>query len=110
VCGDFNAEPGEVPVEAIAGRVENTNNADLRHRVLIPCSGAIPETVRFSHLHHGQGNLLDHMLISQSLLRFFQRADLLNENLHDESLPFTYDTKYPESDHAPFAAEFDIPS
>ena len=26
VCGDFNAEPGEVPVEAICGRIENTNN------------------------------------------------------------------------------------
>ena len=110
VCGDFNAEPGEVPVEAIAGRVENTGNPDLRSSVLIPCSRAIPETLRFSHYHHGQGNLLDHMLISQSLLPFFRRAEIFNENLHDESLPFTFDTKYPESDHAPFVAEFAVTS
>ena len=108
ICGDFNAEPGEVPVEAIAGRVENTGNPDLRSSVLIPCSRAIPATLRFSHLHQGHGNLLDHMLISQSLLPLFRRAEIFNENLHDESLPFSFDTKYPESDHAPFVAEFAI--
>lgn len=106
VCGDFNAEPGEVPVEAIAGAVENTNNPDLRSRVLIPCSRRIPESIRYSLFHHGQGNLLDHMLVSQSLLASFGHAEIHNENLHDESLPFNFDTKYPESDHAPFVAEF----
>lgn len=106
VCGDFNAEPGEVPVEAITGRVENTGNSALRSRVLIPCSLAIPDSVRFSHYHQGHGNLLDHMLISQSLLPRFQHAHIFNENLHDESLPFMSDIKYPESDHAPFVAEF----
>ncbi len=108
VCGDFNAEPGEVPVEAICGRVENTNNPDLRSHVLIPCSKGIPESVRFSHFHHGKGNLLDHMLISQGMLQAFRKAYILNENLHDESLPFTYDNKFPESDHAPFVSEFEF--
>ena len=106
VCGDFNAEPGEVPVEAISGKVENTNNPDLRSRVLIPCSSRIPESGRYSLFHHGRGNLLDHMLISQSLLTNFIHAEIHNENLHDESLPSNSDTKYPESDHAPFVAEF----
>ena len=109
VCGDFNAEPGEVPVEAMCGRVENTSNPDLRSRVLTPCSMGIPESVRFSHYHEGHGNLLDHMLISQSLLPYFRRAEIHNETLHDESLPFTFDTKYPESDHAGFIAEFTVP-
>ncbi len=108
VCGDFNAEPGEVPVEAIRGRVENTNNPDLRSRVLTSCSKGIPESVRFSHLHHGHGNLLDHILISQSLLPFFRSAQIFNENLHDESLPYNYDSKFPESDHAAFVAEFNL--
>ena len=108
VCGDFNAEPGEVPVEAITGRVENTNNPDLRSRVLIPCSNAISESVRYTHFHHGKGNLLDHLVISQTLLTSFDHAEILNENLHDESLPFTFDTKYPESDHAAFLANFRI--
>ena len=106
VCGDFNAEPGEVPVEAICGRVENTGNSNLRSRVLIPCSRAIPDSVRFSHYHHGHGNLLDHIVFSQQLLPFFAGAEIHNENLHDESLPFMSDRKYPESDHAAFVAEF----
>lgn len=109
VCGDFNSEPGEVPVEAIAGRVENTDNPILRPRVLVACSHGIPESVRFSHYHHGQGNLLDHTLISQALLPYFREASILNENLHDESLPFTFDTKYPESDHAAFLSVFAEP-
>ena len=108
VCGDFNAEPGEVPVEAIRGTVENTNNPALRSRSLIPCNLAIPDSARFSHLHHGQKNLLDHMLISQALLPYFSGAAIQNENLHDESLPYTSDTKYPESDHAAFVAEFSL--
>ena len=106
VCGDFNAEPGEVPVEAICGRVENTGNPALRSSVLLPCSSAIAESIKFSHLHHGKGNLLDHMLISQSMYHLFVEADIFNENLHDESLPFASDIKYPESDHAPFLATF----
>lgn len=107
VCGDLNAEPGEVPIEAICGRVENTDNPKLRSRVMVPCSNGIAESVRFTHLHHGKGNLLDHMLISQALLPHFRRAEIYNETLHDESLPFAFETKYPESDHAPFVAEFD---
>ncbi|MDU0353716.1 endonuclease/exonuclease/phosphatase family protein [Paraglaciecola aquimarina] len=106
VCGDFNAEPGEVPVEAIRGRVENTGNPALRHTVMLPCSLAIADSVRFSHLHHGQKNLLDHMLISQSMFSLFSEAHIFNENLHDESLPFASDSKFPESDHAPFVAHF----
>ncbi len=106
VCGDFKAEPGEVPVEAICDRVENTDNPDLRNRVLIPASSGIAQSVRYTHFHHGHGNLLDHILISQSLLAHFSHAEIHNENLHDESLPFTFDVKYPESDHAPFVAEF----
>ena len=106
VCGDFNAEPGEVPVEAIRGRVENTGNLQLRARVLVPCNGSIPESVRFSYLYQGRRSLLDHMLISQSLLPYWRSSRILNEMLHDESLPFFHDRKFPESDHAPYVSEF----
>lgn len=106
VCGDFNAEPGQVPVEAILGRVENTGNAELRSRVMVPCSQALSASRRFTHIHHGEGNLLDHVLISQALLPHFAGAEIHNEALHDESLPFYFERKFPESDHAAFVAEF----
>lgn len=108
VCGDFNAEPGQVPVEAIAGRIENTGNAALGFRQLVPCSNSIPKEARYSHLHEGQGNLLDHMLMSRSLLAHYRSAEIHNEMLHDESIAFATDTKYPESDHAPFVVNFDL--
>lgn len=108
VCGDFNSEPGDVPVEAIAGRIENTGNAALGFRQLIPCSNSIPKEVRHSHLHEGRGNLLDHMLISRTLLAHYRSAEIHNEILHDESIAFASDVKYPESDHAPFVVSFDL--
>ncbi|MEN8133584.1 MAG: endonuclease/exonuclease/phosphatase family protein [Pseudomonadota bacterium] len=45
VCGDFNAESLEVPVEAIRGSVENTGNAGLGKRVMVPCEHTIPESL-----------------------------------------------------------------
>ncbi len=109
VCGDFNAHPNEVPVEAISGRIENTGNPDLVHRVLTPCENTVPESSRYTYLHQGQKRLLDHMLISRSMLRHYRMAEIHNEMLHNEGAAYAYDTKFPESDHAPFIAEFEIP-
>jgi predicted extracellular nuclease len=108
VCGDFNAHPEEVPVEAIAGRIENTGNKNLNGRVLVSCENSIPESARYTYLHQGNKRLLDHMLISRPLLPFYRGSEIHNEILHDESIAFAVDTKYPESDHAPFIAEFEF--
>ena len=108
VCGDFNAEPGQVPVEAIVGSVENTSNPDLVDRQLWPCSLSIPDNARFTHLHHGQKNMLDHMLMSRPMVARYRGAEIHNEMLRDESLAFYMDDKFPESDHAPFVVEFNM--
>ncbi|OEU47288.1 MAG: endonuclease [Desulfobacterales bacterium S3730MH5] len=109
VCGDFNAESDEVPVEAIRGDVENTGNARLVKRVLVPCERTIPEHSRFSMLHLGKGRMIDHLLLSRALLAYYRGSEIHNEILHDESIAFATDKKYPESDHAPVIAEFDLP-
>jgi exonuclease III len=109
VCGDFNAEQSEVPLEAIRGDIENTDNPQLVKRVLIPCETTVPESSRFSLLHHGKGNMLDHILVSRSLLAFYQGTEIHNELLHDESVAFATDKRFPESDHAPVVAEFELP-
>ena len=109
VCGDFNADLDDVPVEAIRGDVENTGNGDLAERVMIPCERTVPEPSRFSLLHHGKGNMLDHLLVSRSLLAYYKGSEIHNEVLHDETIAFAMDIKYPESDHAPVVAEFEIP-
>lgn len=107
VCGDFNAEPGQVPVEAICGKIENTANPALHHRQLIPASNSLAEDKRYSHIHAGHKSLLDHLLFSTSLLPRYREAELHTELLHDESIAYATDTKYPESDHAPFVAVFE---
>ena len=46
--------------------------------------------------------------LSPALLARFRSARILNEDLHDESLPYHSDRKFPQSDHAAFVAEFEL--
>lgn len=110
VCvGDFNADLDHVPVAAIRGDVEDTGNGALATRVLFPCEQTVPESSRYSLFHHGQPNMLDHLLASRALLAHYRGTEIHNELLHDESVAFAGDTKFPESDHAPVVAEFELP-
>ncbi|MFK8025243.1 MAG: endonuclease/exonuclease/phosphatase family protein [Ilumatobacter sp.] len=106
VAGDFNAEPNEVPVLAIRGAVESTGNGDLAARVLVPIEQTIPEPSRFTLIYQGRGEMIDHMLVTRNLLGSYRGSEIHNEILHDESLAFAGDRKFPESDHAPVVAEF----
>lgn len=109
LCGDLNADLDDVPVKALRGDVEDTGNGALAGRVLLPCERTIPETSRYSLFHQGKGNMLDHVLASRPLLAHYRGAEIHNELLHDESIAFATDKKFPESDHAPVVATFDIP-
>jgi predicted extracellular nuclease len=109
VCGDFNADLDEVPMEAIRGDVENTGNPALVSRLMVPCERNIPASARFSLYHHGRPVMLDHILVSRPLLAYWQGSAAHNEILHDESVAFAVDTLFPESDHAAVMAEFLLP-
>ena len=106
ICGDFNAEPDEVPAMTIRGRTEDTGNPDLNARVMHPVALSIAQDRRFTLYHHGNKNLLDHMLVSRRMMASFMDAEIHNEMIHDESIAFARDNKFPESDHAPMVAEF----
>lgn len=109
VCGDFNATADEVPVVALRGAVEDTGNAALGARVLVPCENTVPGDRRYSLIHHGRGEMIDHVLVSRALLAWYRGTEIHNEVLPDESGAFRTDTKFPESDHAPVVAEFVVP-
>lgn len=109
VCGDFNADIDDVPVHAIRGRVEDTGNPELLRRVLAPCELTVPEPARYSLIHLGKGNMLDHLLVSRPLLEFYRGTEIHNELLPDESGAFRTDVQFPESDHAPVVGEFQLP-
>jgi endonuclease/exonuclease/phosphatase family metal-dependent hydrolase len=107
-CGDFNADHDEVPVNAIRGLVEDTGNATLGNRIMVPCEFSIPEPARYSLLHLGRKTMLDHILVSRALLADYRGTEIHNEALPDESGAFRTDVQFPESDHAPVVAEFGI--
>ena len=109
VCGDMNADNSSVPLNAIRGPVEETGNPELGPRVMVPCERSIPESARYSLLHLGKGEMLDHILVSRSMLAYYQDTEIHNEILPDESGAFRTDVKFPESDHAPVVAEFVLP-
>lgn len=109
IGGDFNAFAGSVAFKAVAGSVEDTQNPKLRSTVLIACEGNVPPDQRVTLIHHGMGNMLDHVLVSQALYPYWIETDIFNEVLHDESLAFATDVKFPESDHAPVVARFRSP-
>lgn len=108
VCGDFNAGSDEVPVVAIRGPVEETGNPALTGRVLVPCENTIPDSSRYSLLHLGKREMLDHLLVSRPLLAFYRGAEIQNEALPDESGAFRTDAMFPESDHAPVLGRFEV--
>lgn len=108
VCGDFNADLEDVPVAAIRGRVEDTGNGELGERAMLPCETTVPAPARFSLYHHGRPQMLDHVLVSRAMIDSYRGTEVHNETLHDESVAFATDIKFPESDHAPVVAEFDF--
>lgn len=95
VAGDFNAEPEEVPVLAICGNVEDTNNRDLASRVLVPIENTNP----------GPGPL--HLLPPRprpddrpharhpKLLAHYRGSEIHNEILHDHSIALPPTTSTP---------------
>jgi predicted extracellular nuclease len=111
VVGDFNADFEDVPVMAIRGPVAETNNPDLGSRVLVPCELSVPESARYSLLHRGREEMIDHVLVSRPLLAHYRGTEIHNEVLPDESSYFgdsRIDRLFPESDHAPVIADFEL--
>ena len=108
ICGDFNADAKEVPLRAIFGPVEDTGNPAHAPRIMVPCENNVPPSARYSLFHLGKGNMLDHIIASRPLIRYFHVAEIHNEALPDESGAFRTDVQFPESDHAPVVAEFNF--
>jgi hypothetical protein len=86
--------------------VENTGSAKLAKRVLVPCERNHPRALACLVVTPWSGGMRDHLLVSRAPLACYRGSEVHNELLHDESVVFASDIKYPESDHAPVIAEF----
>ena len=89
MAGDFNAQTDEVPIKAVCGPVEETGNPAHAARMMVPCENNIPDSTRYSLFHLGKGQMLDHIIVSRPLLRYFRGAEIHNEErcrMNPESL------------------------
>jgi endonuclease/exonuclease/phosphatase family metal-dependent hydrolase len=109
VCGDFNAGDTETPVRTIRGDEEDTGNGHLARRTLVPVERSLPEGQRFSAIHHGRQIMLDHILVSRTLLGWYVGAEIHNEVLGDELISPALVWGPPDSYHAPVVAAFESP-
>jgi endonuclease/exonuclease/phosphatase family metal-dependent hydrolase len=108
-CGDFNADIHETPVRTIRGDEEDAGNPHLAGRTLVPVERSLARSRRFSVVHHGRPQMLDHLLISRSLLGWYRSIEVHNEALGDELITAHAVRGSPESFHAPIVAEFEMP-
>jgi endonuclease/exonuclease/phosphatase family metal-dependent hydrolase len=106
VCGDFNADAYEIPVRTIRGDEEDAGNPHLAMRTLVPLERSLADSRRFSVVHHGRPQMLDHLLVSRPLLAWYRDVEIHNEALGDELITPQAVRGSPESFHAPVVAEF----
>lgn len=108
VAGDFNAEDHDNALRIAIAAEEDTGNGALSPRSLVLLDRALPADRRWSVLHHGRPQMLDHILVSRSLYGHFREIEVHNETLGDELVGFGKGTRSPASYHAPLVAEFAI--
>ena len=109
VCGDFNADVREMPVRIIMGAEEDTGNGRLAGRALVALETTVPGDRRYSVIHGGRPVMLDHLLVSRSLMAWYRGAEIHNEALGDELVAWARIGDSPDSFHAPVVASFALP-
>lgn len=108
VAGDFNAEDHEVPIKLCVAANEDTGNSELARRSLVVLDRALAEDRRWSVLHHGRPQMLDHVLASRSLYGHFRGCEIYNEALEDEAVGHARSVRSAGSYHAPLVAAFEL--
>lgn len=110
VAGDFNAEDYGVTLRLAIAAEEDLGASGLSPHSLIVLDRAIPADRRWSVLHHGRPQMLDHILASRALYGRFRGIEVHNEGLGDEALGYGKALHSAASYHAPVVAEFDFGS
>jgi endonuclease/exonuclease/phosphatase family metal-dependent hydrolase len=108
VAGDFNAEDHETPLKILIGAEEDTGNGHLAKRALVVLDRSLAVDRRFSIVHHGRAQMLDHILANRPMLACFRDIEAHNETVPDELVTFARVRQEPGSPHAPIAAHFDL--
>lgn len=106
VAGDFNAEDYDSPLRILVGAEQDTGNGALAAKSLIVLDRAIPRDRRFSVVHQGKPQMLDHVLCSRGLYGRFRSIQVFNEAVSDEAVGYARVDRPVGSYHACVVAEF----
>lgn len=104
VAGDLNADEHETPVRVLRGDGADTGNPALAARVLVPVERDVARESRYSVVHAGARQCLDHVLVSPAIARGRHRVTIDNGGLRDE----TSGEPVAGSFHAPIVAEIEV--
>lgn len=108
VCGDFNCQDHETPMRIVQASEDDTGNPHLTARSLIVADRSLPEDRRYSVIHNGRPQMLDHILVTRSLAGYLQDVQIHNEGLTDECAAAGLEHGIPGSSHAALIADFAI--
>jgi endonuclease/exonuclease/phosphatase family metal-dependent hydrolase len=109
VAGDLNAGVTDSAYRILRADIEDTGNPALAGRALVALEDRIPEPRRFTVLHRGRRQLLDHLLASAALSGCVRDAEILNEGLGDEYELAQAGIEPAGSLHAPLVVELELP-
>ncbi len=73
-------------------------------RALVPIERTLRASQRFSVVHGGTRQMLDHLLVSQAQLAGYRHVEVYNQSPADKLTDAG-----PESHYAPLVAEFELP-
>lgn len=104
VAGDLNADASSTAVRILRADVEDTGNAALASRSLDALEERVEEDRRYTVIHRGHRQTLDHLLASPALARGHVATDIFNDGLEDEF----FTARPVGSLHAPVVAEIEI--
>ncbi|PLX38286.1 MAG: endonuclease [Hyphomicrobiales bacterium] len=104
--GDFNADAFESALRIAIAESDDTGNGALANRTLVPVERMLAADRRHTVLHLGRPLMLDHVLVSRSLLAHLDRVEVHNETLLDEAIAPLRANGPTASYHAPLMAIF----
>lgn len=103
VAGDLNADLLETPLRLLLAAQDDTGTPALAGRALVAAEARVPDAERFTTLHGGRPQLLDHILMSEALAAHLTNVRIDNASvLDDTAVP----DDFPGSLHAPLRATF----
>lgn len=108
VAGDYNAEDHGPTLQLAVAAEEDVGTNELAAHSLVVLDRALSADRRWSVLHHGREQMLDHILASHTLYGHFRAIEVHNEGLGDEALGYGKAMHSAASYHAPVVAQFDM--